>query len=642
MSSRTCELLAAALLVAACGSGDRRTIDVCGRGDRPELAAALAGGELSIEVLDEDGDVVSTGSAPAGDAGRIDLDFAGGERVRVSGRDARGAEVAIGEAALGGGGACVCLALSRQAAAACGGLTCVVEADTCRFLDGETGEPAGARVAALEVDRDTLLAEAAPAEVNAGTPSLAVERARAVALLAFDMTALPARSIIDAAELELTWEPPEPGRPPRPLSIHPVTEPWDADGATWLERAPGESWSTPGCDGEPCAGPPLARMATDGDATARRVPLGLAVAGWLDPAGNHGLAVRSEGNPTALRAAEAPAGAARLLVTFHLPEDGLSDPAPAPACGNGIVEADEECDDGDRDDDDACTGCRVARCGDGVVRRGIEECDHGGAPDASCTESCLVCADPDAAATWVGPSGTCYHLYLPPIVRQFGGAEAFCDDRGHGHLAALGTPSEHDSVIAGLGIPPDRPVWMGLSDRDAEGRFLWSSDFAQGGYDRWDEGEPSNGPGEDCVLLTGGTWTDAACDLDRGFICERSAWRAGEGGRVYRTVRPLESFPDAERVCEASGAHLAAPTTAEEYAAMRAALPLPGTDGFIGLGELEADGQLSWVTGEAAGFDAFGAPPALGGDQFCAYLDPEEGWLVTGCSRLRRFVCESD
>jgi hypothetical protein len=638
MSSRTCELIAAAglAMIAACGSSDRRTIDVCGRGDRPELAAALEGGLLSIEIIDDDGDVVSSGVVPPGDGDRIDLDFAGGERVRVIGRDAAGADVAYGEATLGGGGACVCLALSQQAAAACGGLSCVVEEDSCRFLDGETGEPTGPRVAALAVDEDTLLVASEPDAAHADAPTLAVERARAVALLRFDMTQLPASSIIDGAELELSWDPPEPGRPPRPLSIHPVAEDWD-ETATWLERAPGQSWSVPGCDGEPCAGAALGRMATDGGASTNRVPLGLAVAAWLDPASNNGLALRSEGNPTLLGA-----GGARLLVSFHLAEDGLSDPQPAAACGNGLVEADEECDDGDQDDDDACTGCRVAQCGDGVVRAGVEECDHGGSPDASCTAACLVCDDPDAAATFVGSSGTCYYLYLPPVIRQFGGAEAFCDDRGHGHLAALGTPKEHDEVIAGLNIPAGESVWMGLSDRETEGEFLWSSDFAQGGYDRWSGTEPSGGPGEDCVLVTDGTWTDNACDIDHGFMCERSPWRAGEGGRVYRTIRPLESFPEAELVCEAAGAHLAAPTTAEEFAVVRDILPLAGTDGFIGLGELDADGQLSWVTGEPADFQAFTTPPSLDGDQFCTYLDRDDVWLTTGCSRLRRFICESD
>jgi hypothetical protein len=637
MSSRICEIVALAIALAGCGSGDRRTIDVCGRGDRPELAAALDGGELAIEILGDDGDLVSSGAAPAGDAARLELDFAGGARVRVIGRAADGAAVATGEAALGDDGACVCLALSAQAAAACGGLTCLVEDGGCRFLDGETGEPAGPRTVALEVERDTTLLAAAPDQAHADDPNMPIERARAVGLVRFDMTRLPARSIIDGAELELSWAAAVPGRPPRPISIHRVAEPWD-EAATWLERSPGQAWSAPGCDGGSCAAEPIARMATDGGATSRRVPLGLAIAGWLDPAQNHGLALRSEGNPTLLRSAESPEGSpARLLVTFHLAEDQLPDPEAAPICGDGLVEGDEQCDDGDEDDDDACTGCRFARCGDGVVRTGVEECDHGGSPDQSCTRQCLVCDDPDAAATWIGPTGRCYTLYLSPVVRQYGGAESACDAIGHGHLAALRTRAEHDEVIAGLGIPPTTPVWIGLSDRDVEGTFVWASGLSLL-FTSWAASQPSDGIGEDCVALTGGTWNDTPCNIDRGFVCERAAWASGGGGTAYRVVRSMESWDDAELVCEAVGAHLAAPTSAEEHTALTEALT---SDGFIGLGEGEIDGEMSWVTGEELDFTAFPAAPDLTGDRFCAHLDPT-GWLVAGCTRLRRFVCEAD
>jgi len=71
-----------------------------------------------------------------------------------------------------------------------------------------------------------------------------------------------------------------------------------------------------------------------------------------------------------------------------------------PVCGNGLVEQNEQCDDGNRDDTDACLHtCRNATCGDGIVRGGFEECDAGSAnsdrnPDA-CRSDCTlpVCGD---------------------------------------------------------------------------------------------------------------------------------------------------------------------------------------------------------------------------------------------------------
>lgn len=59
-------------------------------------------------------------------------------------------------------------------------------------------------------------------------------------------------------------------------------------------------------------------------------------------------------------------------------------------CGDGAVEADEECDDGNKRSDDAClVTCKEARCGDDVVWADMEECDDGDLVDTnSCTASC--------------------------------------------------------------------------------------------------------------------------------------------------------------------------------------------------------------------------------------------------------------
>jgi hypothetical protein len=68
-------------------------------------------------------------------------------------------------------------------------------------------------------------------------------------------------------------------------------------------------------------------------------------------------------------------------------------------CGDGFEEGDEECDNGERNDDDAvCTSaCLDAVCGDGLIRIGREECDDGAdnADDGACTEACTeaTCGD---------------------------------------------------------------------------------------------------------------------------------------------------------------------------------------------------------------------------------------------------------
>src|SRR6185295_13411509 len=68
---------------------------------------------------------------------------------------------------------------------------------------------------------------------------------------------------------------------------------------------------------------------------------------------------------------------------------------PATVCGNGRVEPDEECDDGNRNDSDGClTTCKLASCGDGIKRAHVEECDDGNRNDGDgCSSGCLACAD---------------------------------------------------------------------------------------------------------------------------------------------------------------------------------------------------------------------------------------------------------
>lgn len=65
-------------------------------------------------------------------------------------------------------------------------------------------------------------------------------------------------------------------------------------------------------------------------------------------------------------------------------------------CGDGITQAGEACDDGDTEDNNACSNaCTVNACGDGEVHIG-EECDDGNADDLdACSNSCTlaVCGD---------------------------------------------------------------------------------------------------------------------------------------------------------------------------------------------------------------------------------------------------------
>ena len=59
-------------------------------------------------------------------------------------------------------------------------------------------------------------------------------------------------------------------------------------------------------------------------------------------------------------------------------DGGCTDDCRLPTCGDGTLQAGEECDDGNLDNGDDCPStCAVATCGDGFVHAGVEACDDG-------------------------------------------------------------------------------------------------------------------------------------------------------------------------------------------------------------------------------------------------------------------------
>jgi len=63
-----------------------------------------------------------------------------------------------------------------------------------------------------------------------------------------------------------------------------------------------------------------------------------------------------------------------------------------PFCGDGMVEGDESCDDGnDRNTDECLNTCELAYCGDGFLRDGVESCDDANSDN---TDDCLDTCEP--------------------------------------------------------------------------------------------------------------------------------------------------------------------------------------------------------------------------------------------------------
>ncbi|MCP5468681.1 MAG: DUF4215 domain-containing protein [Deltaproteobacteria bacterium] len=61
-------------------------------------------------------------------------------------------------------------------------------------------------------------------------------------------------------------------------------------------------------------------------------------------------------------------------------------------CGDGIVDIDEQCDDGNNIDSDDCTNfCEFPACGDGIINQDLEECDDANLINGDgCDENCQL------------------------------------------------------------------------------------------------------------------------------------------------------------------------------------------------------------------------------------------------------------
>ena len=99
------------------------------------------------------------------------------------------------------------------------------------------------------------------------------------------------------------------------------------------------------------------------------------------------------------RVSVTPSGNEWLQVGLHLESSA------GPRCGDGHLDAGEECDDGNREDRDGCTNaCTCARCGDGVLHHiddttpvsctsgmpdALEQCDDGNTVSGDgCSATC--------------------------------------------------------------------------------------------------------------------------------------------------------------------------------------------------------------------------------------------------------------
>lgn len=159
-----------------------------------------------------------------------------------------------------------------------------------------------------------------------------------------------------------------------------------------------------------------------------------------------------------------------------------------PVCGDGEIDATEECDDANLIDGDGCTTCVI---------------------------------DCEAAAEKDPTTGRCYRFY--PGAKTWAAAESDCEAwggaSGLGHLVSISSAAEQQFVEA---LRPTISTWIGARDTVTEGTFEWldGTPFA---FTSFAPGKPDGATVQNCLFMRGDNdgWDDNQCGTALGFVCER-------------------------------------------------------------------------------------------------------------------------
>ncbi len=108
-------------------------------------------------------------------------------------------------------------------------------------------------------------------------------------------------------------------------------------------------------------------------------------------------------------------------------------------------------------------------------------------------------------------------------------AVAACSLAG-GALASVDDPVRNEWLTARMTALAADDFWLSGTDLDDEGVWRWGDGrvffdvSADGGaprpYAPWDEGQPNDLNGEDCMRSTGGVWLDLDCSTPIAFVCQ--------------------------------------------------------------------------------------------------------------------------
>ncbi|XP_019638753.1 PREDICTED: perlucin-like protein, partial [Branchiostoma belcheri] len=117
-------------------------------------------------------------------------------------------------------------------------------------------------------------------------------------------------------------------------------------------------------------------------------------------------------------------------------------------------------------------------------------------------------------------NGNCYRFSIDQ--KPYNESQAICHEEG-GHLATAKNNETHNFLANHVRNTTKQNTWIGLSDLENEGLWVWDDGTLLVGEGIWGTNEPNGGTRENCAHIYPSKdyrWNDSTCPSSYYYICE--------------------------------------------------------------------------------------------------------------------------
>lgn len=188
-------------------------------------------------------------------------------------------------------------------------------------------------------------------------------------------------------------------------------------------------------------------------------------------------------------------------------------------------------------------------------------------------------------------------------------------------------------------------TWIGLNDKQKEGRWIASSGRGEANYFNWNKGEPNNLGSEHCGMIysNSGLWNDMKCSNKVPYTCQKGFVPQA----TYKYVGVKKTWANAQADCKAWGGHLAHVTSQAEndqhLKEMRARHGF--SNAWIGLTDEGHEGKFTYVGTNARAWYTFwnkNEPNNLRQEHCVHMFLPNGLWNDLRCTASLPYICQKD